>query len=142
MAMMPKRVKHRKSQRGRIKGDATRGNRVVFGDFGLQALQGNRMLQLRGGCHDHGVDASGEQFFGCAECPCPDRSGRRLRRAKVGIDYAGDGHGRQFGQDARVIAAHDADADHPHPQGLIRRKPFCHQSISSWDSAAVVSRAS
>ena len=40
MALMPKRVKHRKSQRGRIKGSATRGNKVVFGDFGLQALQG------------------------------------------------------------------------------------------------------
>jgi len=37
---MPKRVKHRKSQRGRIKGNATRGNRVVFGEFGLQAVQG------------------------------------------------------------------------------------------------------
>ena len=40
MALMPKRVKHRKSQRGRIKGNASRGNRVVFGDFGLQAVQG------------------------------------------------------------------------------------------------------
>ena len=40
MALMPKRVKHRKSQRGRIRGDATRGNKVVFGDFGLQATQG------------------------------------------------------------------------------------------------------
>jgi len=40
MAQMPKRVKHRKSQRGRIKGNATRGNRVVFGDFGLQAVEG------------------------------------------------------------------------------------------------------
>ncbi len=40
MALMPKRVKHRKSQRGRIKGNATRGNRVVFGDFGLQTVQG------------------------------------------------------------------------------------------------------
>ena len=40
MALMPKRVKHRKSQRGRIKGEATRGNRVVFGDFGLQAMHG------------------------------------------------------------------------------------------------------
>jgi large subunit ribosomal protein L16 len=39
MAMMPKRVKHRKVQRGRIKGNASRGNTVVFGDFGLQALQ-------------------------------------------------------------------------------------------------------
>lgn len=40
MALMPKRVKHRKSQRGRIKGEATRGNRVVLGDFGLQTTQG------------------------------------------------------------------------------------------------------
>jgi large subunit ribosomal protein L16 len=40
MALMPKRVKHRKSQRGRIKGNATRGNKVVFGDFGLQSLDG------------------------------------------------------------------------------------------------------
>jgi large subunit ribosomal protein L16 len=40
MALMPKRVKHRKSQRGRIKGNATRGNTVVFGDFGLQATEG------------------------------------------------------------------------------------------------------
>ena len=40
MAMMPKRVKHRKFQRGRIKGKATRGNRVVSGDFGLQSMEG------------------------------------------------------------------------------------------------------
>lgn len=40
MALMPKRVMHRKSQRGRIKGSATRGNKVVFGDFGLQATMG------------------------------------------------------------------------------------------------------
>jgi hypothetical protein len=39
MALMPKRVKHRKSQRGRIKGNATRGNTVVFGDYGLQATR-------------------------------------------------------------------------------------------------------
>ncbi|NLS92795.1 MAG: 50S ribosomal protein L16 [Planctomycetaceae bacterium] len=40
MALMPKRVKHRKCQRGRIKGNATRGNRVVFGDYGLQTIEG------------------------------------------------------------------------------------------------------
>ena len=39
MPLMPKRVKHRKSQRGRIKSEATRGNRVIFGEFGLQAEQ-------------------------------------------------------------------------------------------------------
>ncbi|MBI4603098.1 MAG: 50S ribosomal protein L16 [Planctomycetes bacterium] len=38
MPLMPKRVKHRKQQRGRAKGNATRGNLVVFGDFGLQTL--------------------------------------------------------------------------------------------------------
>jgi large subunit ribosomal protein L16 len=39
MAMMPKRVKFRKSQRGKMKGNATRGNAVSFGDYGLQALE-------------------------------------------------------------------------------------------------------
>ena len=53
MPLMPKRVKFRKSQRGvvkgkqaqkkyhgPIKGNATRGNYVAYGDFGLQALEG------------------------------------------------------------------------------------------------------
>lgn len=38
MALMPKRVKYRKSQRGRIRGNATSGNYVAFGDFGIQAV--------------------------------------------------------------------------------------------------------
>jgi len=38
MALMPKRVKHRKVQRGRIRGNATRGNTVVFGEWGLQSM--------------------------------------------------------------------------------------------------------
>lgn len=37
--MMPKRVKFRKSQRGKMKGNATRGNTVAFGEFGLQTLK-------------------------------------------------------------------------------------------------------
>jgi large subunit ribosomal protein L16 len=36
--MMPRRVKWRKSQRGRIRGHATRGNTVAFGEYGLQCL--------------------------------------------------------------------------------------------------------
>ena len=39
MAMMPKRVKFRKSQRGKMKGNATRGNTVAFGEFGLMSLE-------------------------------------------------------------------------------------------------------
>lgn len=37
--LLPKRVKHRKVQRGRMRGVATRGNVVSNGDFGLQALE-------------------------------------------------------------------------------------------------------
>lgn len=43
MANMPKRVKHRKVFKGRIKRFATRGNRVSYGDFGLQALESARI---------------------------------------------------------------------------------------------------
>jgi large subunit ribosomal protein L16 len=37
--LMPKRVKYRKTQRGRMRGKATRGASVAFGDFGLKALE-------------------------------------------------------------------------------------------------------
>lgn len=37
--LMPKRVKYRKQMRGRMKGKATRGAVVQFGDYGLQALE-------------------------------------------------------------------------------------------------------
>ncbi|MEN8145346.1 MAG: 50S ribosomal protein L16 [Gemmatimonadota bacterium] len=37
--LQPKRVKYRKQQKGRIKGLATRGNKISFGDYGLQTLE-------------------------------------------------------------------------------------------------------
>ena len=37
--LMPKRVKYRRVQRGRLKGKATRGNTVTYGMFGLAALE-------------------------------------------------------------------------------------------------------
>jgi large subunit ribosomal protein L16 len=37
--LSPKRVKHRKVQKGRMKGKAMRGNFLAFGDYGLQALE-------------------------------------------------------------------------------------------------------
>ncbi len=37
--LMPKRVKYRKQFRGRMKGKATRGTELAFGEFGLQALE-------------------------------------------------------------------------------------------------------
>jgi large subunit ribosomal protein L16 len=37
--LQPKRVKYRKQQKGRIRGNATRGHTVAFGDYGLQTLE-------------------------------------------------------------------------------------------------------
>ena len=37
--LMPKRVKYRRVHRGRMKGKATRGNFVAYGEFGLQATE-------------------------------------------------------------------------------------------------------
>lgn len=37
--LQPKRVKYRKQQKGRMRGNATRGNKVSFGDYGLQAIE-------------------------------------------------------------------------------------------------------
>ena len=37
--LLPKRVKYRRQQRGRMKGKATRGNTVTYGEFGLQATE-------------------------------------------------------------------------------------------------------
>ncbi len=37
--LMPKRVKHRKQQRGRMGGQATRGSSIAFGEYGLKAME-------------------------------------------------------------------------------------------------------
>lgn len=37
--LMPKRVKYRRQQRGRLKGKSSRGNTVSYGDYGLAALE-------------------------------------------------------------------------------------------------------
>jgi len=52
MLLMPRRVKYRKVQRGRRKGEAMRGNEVSFGQFGLQAqgtcwMTGNQIEAAR-----------------------------------------------------------------------------------------------
>ena len=37
--LQPKRVKYRKLQKGRLRGDAGRGTKISFGDYGLQAIE-------------------------------------------------------------------------------------------------------
>jgi large subunit ribosomal protein L16 len=43
MAMLPARVKYRKMHRGHFRGNATRGNTVSYGEFGLQVLSAGRI---------------------------------------------------------------------------------------------------
>lgn len=47
MPLMPKRVKHRKVQRGSIAGLARKNNRLDFGDYGLQSLDRGRLLNTQ-----------------------------------------------------------------------------------------------
>ncbi|MDP2653833.1 MAG: 50S ribosomal protein L16 [Candidatus Omnitrophota bacterium] len=37
--LIPRRVKYRKAQKGKVRGLATRGNRLLFGEYGLKALE-------------------------------------------------------------------------------------------------------
>ncbi len=41
--LMPKRTKFRRMQKGRIRGEATRGTLISFGDFGIKALESGRI---------------------------------------------------------------------------------------------------
>lgn len=47
MPLMPKRVKHRKAQKGRIRGNASRCNYVAYGEYGLQSLEPGRITNLQ-----------------------------------------------------------------------------------------------
>lgn len=47
MALMPKRVKHRKFHRGKLRGKATSGNFVAFGEFGIQSLESGRITSAQ-----------------------------------------------------------------------------------------------
>ena len=44
--LLPKRVKYRRVHRGRMTGKALRGNKVTYGDFGLQATEPSRLLKM------------------------------------------------------------------------------------------------
>lgn len=47
MVLMPKRVKYRKTQKGRLRGYATSGVDINFGEFGLKALQGGWISNMQ-----------------------------------------------------------------------------------------------
>lgn len=67
MAMMPARVKYRKHHRGKIRGNATRGNFVAYGDFGLQVLEPGwitaRQIEAGRMCATHFLHRQGRVYI-------------------------------------------------------------------------------
>jgi large subunit ribosomal protein L16 len=67
MALMPARVKFRKHQRGKIRGNATRGNTVAYGEYGLQVLVGGwisgRQIEAGRMCASHFLQRQGRVFI-------------------------------------------------------------------------------
>src|SRR5262245_64880937 len=67
MALMPARVKYRKHQRGKLRGNATRGNTVSYGEFGLQVLKAGwisgRQIEAGRMCASHFLQRQGRVFI-------------------------------------------------------------------------------
>ncbi len=67
MAMMPKRMKYRKSQRGKMRGVAHRGNTVAFGEYGLQSLETGwltaRQIEAGRMCATHFLHRQGRVYI-------------------------------------------------------------------------------
>jgi len=67
MALMPARVKYRKHQRGKVRGVATRGNTVSYGEFGLQSLESGwisgRQIEAGRMCASHFLQRLGRVFI-------------------------------------------------------------------------------
>jgi large subunit ribosomal protein L16 len=72
--LQPKRVKHRKVHRGRRKGEASAGNRLTFGEFGLQALGHTwmtaRQIEAARRAITHHIRRGGKVWI----CVFPDKS--------------------------------------------------------------------
>lgn len=67
MALMPSRVKFRKHHRGKVRGQATRGNTVAYGEYGLQALASGwisgRQIEAGRMCASHYLQRQGRVFI-------------------------------------------------------------------------------
>src|SRR5260221_8020590 len=67
MALMPARVKYRKHHRGKVRGNATRGNTVSYGEYGLQVLKAGwisgRQIEAGRMCASHFLQRQGRVFI-------------------------------------------------------------------------------
>ena len=119
MPLMPKRVKYRKSQRGKVRGKATRGNTVAFGDFGLQSLEGGWLSAETHRGRPHHGDALRPRRGPALHPRLPAQVGHVDPRR----DAHGQGQGRAGVLGRRRQAGHDPVRDRRAARGRRPRLP-------------------
>jgi len=71
MALMPKRVKYRKTQKASMRGVATRGSDIEFGEFGIKALGNGKLKEGRYSLNWEGyMNLWPRKRFACAPINC------------------------------------------------------------------------
>ena len=83
--LLPKRVKYRRVHRGRLTGKAYRGNKVTYGDFGLQALEpawitSNQIEAARVAMTRYSLTSDSSSLLTSSKTRC---ASRRLRRTSL-----------------------------------------------------------
>ena len=103
MALMPKRVKFRKQQRGKLRGVATRGNYVAYGEFGLQCLDIG-WLSARQNLFVASVNAQPAGYLCFSVQPALRDGTFLIDDAQVEVEASVDGSAVDAGFDRGVIA--------------------------------------
>ena len=113
MALLPSRVKYRKSQRGNRGGNATSGNKLDFGDFGLQTLERGWIKNI----HIEACRVAITRFLKRKGKVFCRTGGRGQPHGRPGGHHA-DGEG---GRRPDAGGRHEEEANHRHPLGRHRR---------------------
>ena len=77
-------------------------------------------MEVRGCRNGHRIDAEREQVINVADRGAPQGVGDETHLLLVGVGNADEPHPRKTGENARMVAPHDADSDHSHAQKLGR----------------------
>jgi hypothetical protein len=91
-------------------------------DAARDAGQGDVVMQMGGRRDGDGVDAEREQPFDIGDCAAAEHARDKIGLPAVGIGDGNELGARQPGKHARMVAAHDADADHADTQRALRAR--------------------
>ena len=83
---------------------------------------GNRQvaMQVSGRSDGYGVDTLRQQPFHVSMAGAAERAGNEIALPQVGIRHANQAYPGKIGKNPRMVAAHDADADHAYAKQAVR----------------------